>query len=123
MEMLIVIIIVGVLATLAIVQFGSYKENALDREAKSNLKLIRAAERVYRMEATSYYPSAGSVNTISSINSNLKVDLNAAATRNWNYAVWSTGCARATRNGGNNRSFFIAISDADGEPDAGAGCP
>jgi len=123
MEMLIVLIIVGVLSTLALVQYGAYKENALDRDAKASLKLIRSAERIYRMESSVYYPSSGSISAIASINTNLKLDLSNTTTRSWNYAVWSTGCARATRNGGNGRSFWIAVNEADGEPNAGAGCP
>lgn len=123
LEMMVVVIIVGILATLAIVQYGGYREEAVNKEAVANLKLIRSAERIHRMEVGTYYPASGSVSSLTQLNDNLKLDLPAATNRNWNYAVWSSGCGRATRNGDDGRSFFFAINDTDGEPNSGAGCP
>ena len=122
-ETVVVVIIVGILAVLGITQYGSYRESTLDKEAAANLKLIRSAERIYRMETGAYYPATGSQADIATINTNLKLDLPASATRNWNYQVWNTGCSRATRNGDDGRSWSLAINDADGEPNSGAGCP
>lgn len=116
LELIVVLIVIGVLGTLAVSQFQGRKETTLDREAIINLKLIQAAERIYSMEMDSYYPPAGSDSNTSTINGNLKLLLRGD---NWAYAVWSSGCARATRLG---RSFFFTIGD-DGEPDTGAGCP
>lgn len=123
LELVIVVVIVGILATIGLVQYGSYRENALDKDAIANLKLIRSAERIYFMESSTYYPSSGSVDTISSINDNLRLDITNSTTRKWNYQVWSTGCARATRNVDGGRSYSLAINDTDGEPDLAAGCP
>ena len=50
-ELVIVIIIIGVLATLGLTHYFGYRERALDREAQSNLLLINAAERIARMES------------------------------------------------------------------------
>lgn len=122
-ELIAVVVIVGILAVLGITQFGGYREKALDKEAAANLKLIRSAERIHRMEMTRYYPTAGSVSNITQINNNLKLDLPGGTTRNWNYGVWSSGCSRATRNGNNNRAFYLTINDTDGEPNSGALCP
>lgn len=120
LELLIVVIIIGILAGLAIPNFGKTKENALDKEAISNLKLIQAAEKWHYLEMTAYYPSSLSESNIDNINNNLKLSL---TTKNWTYTVWSTGCGRATRNGGDGRSWYLTIDDVVGEPDAGTGCP
>jgi type II secretory pathway pseudopilin PulG len=52
-EILIVVIIVGILATLGISQFAAPREQAIEREGVVNLKLIAAAEKIYRLENNS----------------------------------------------------------------------
>lgn len=127
MELIIVIVIVGILAILALTQYGSYKENTLDREAQANLRLVIAAQRIYRMEVGGYYPLAGgSVNNIANINTNLRLLLSTAANRSWNYLTTSNvlpaaSCAQSTRNGGDSRTFRIRNSEDN--PVAGAVCP
>jgi general secretion pathway protein G len=44
LEFLVVIIIIGILAALALPNFGKAKEHALGKEAIANLKLMAAAE-------------------------------------------------------------------------------
>jgi prepilin-type N-terminal cleavage/methylation domain-containing protein len=84
-ELLIVIVIVGVLTTLAVTQYGSVKERALSREAMANLKLIAAAERIYRMEQGFFYPSGGAgQNDFNEINNKLRLSL---TERNWDYNI------------------------------------
>jgi general secretion pathway protein G len=122
-ELIIVVIIIGILVTFAMPAFRTTKEHALDSEAKASLKLIQAAQKIYKMETDSYYPPSGSQSDITIINQNLKLSLPAGSARNWNYVCWSTGCSRATRNGGDGRSWYLAINDADGEPNSGTGCP
>ena len=122
-ELITVIVIISILATLALSYIAASRELLWDDQAKNNLKLIRAAERVYRLENPTYYPAAGSDSNITTINQNLGLSLQAAASGGWNYQVWSSGCSRATRNGGNGRSWFFTINDADNIPNSGAGCP
>ena len=50
-ELIIVIIIIGILATFAMPAFMETKEKALTKEAIANLKLIAAAEKIWRMES------------------------------------------------------------------------
>lgn len=125
-ELIIVVVIIGILSTFAMPAFRTTQERALDREAIANLKLIQAAQRIHRMERGFYYPVPLILDTnVTNINDNLKLFLNE---RHWDYAVWNTGCARATRLGPGGRSWFLTINDGttpatDGEPDAGAGCP
>ena len=88
-ELLIVIIIIGILAALALPQFGKTKEHAIGKEAIANLKLIAAAEKIYRMEPNAYYPiPAGSESNITNINTYLRLSITEA---NWDYAVTSAG--------------------------------
>jgi prepilin-type N-terminal cleavage/methylation domain-containing protein len=82
-ELMIVIVIIGILATMAIVQFSGPKEDSLEKEAKSNLKLIAAAEKIYRMEIGSY---VGAANT-SDINARLRLMLPNSTNKNWEYSV------------------------------------
>ena len=122
LELVVVIIILSVFATLAIRHYAAARENALDKEAISNLKLLNAAQKSYFLDIGTYFPSAGSTSNIGAINSAFKLLIPASANRYWNYQVWSTGCCQATRNGADNRSWHMSINDADGIPDAGAGC-
>lgn len=123
MELIIVIVILGVLATLALTHYGSYQERALDREAQANLKLIVAAEKIYRMEVGGYY---GTVD-ISSINDNLKLLLSTGDERKWDYQTTAdntvdppTICAQATRTDTGARTW--RMQNTDDEPATGA-CP
>lgn len=122
-ELLIVIIIIGILASIALPNFAGMKEKALDKEAIANLKLIQGAQKIYRMETGSYYDSGGSNNT--NINQNLKLSLPAGVNSSWLYATASSsGCSIATRNDGVGRHWRIFITEE--EPVScmsGCGCP
>lgn len=89
-EILVVVIIVGILAALGFPGYQRTRERVLDREARSVLSLLQAAEKIYRMEAGFYYPSAAVTNVIADINSFLRVDLPAGAA-SWSYQVAGTG--------------------------------
>lgn len=91
-EILIVIIIIGILAILALPQFGKAKERAMDKEAIANLKLISAAEKIYRMEATYYYPNSGTA-AVGGMNTFLRLSLPEGSSRNWDYTIESGGTA------------------------------
>jgi len=96
-EIIIVIIIIGILATLAVNQYTPAKERAVGREAISTLRLIAAAEKIYRMEIGGYYPPAAlsPVTTPLDINSNLKISVNE---NNWDYVISSTAVNNFTSN-------------------------
>ncbi len=100
LELMIVVIIVGILATIGVQQYMPAKERAMGKEAQLNLRLIAAAERVYRMENDVYYPANGvTVSAINSINSNLKLNI---PTTNWIYQIAGTATgytATASRRG------------------------
>lgn len=101
-ELLVVIVILGILVALAYPNYNVIKEKALDREAKASLALMRAAERIYKMEIGYYYPQSGSTGNASLINANLKLSLPTSASK-WTYSVdnsSATGTTQATRSEG-----------------------
>lgn len=122
LEIVIVIVIVGILGGIGILSTSRTEEKAIDREAKTTLKLIQKAESFYNIENSSYYPSSGCVSSHAQINDNLKVYLPVSVT-NWNYTVCSTGCVTATRNGDDGRGWYLKIDTANGDPVSGTGCP
>jgi len=81
-ELIIVIVIIGILVTLGISQLFGPREQALSREALVNLKLIAAAEKIYRLEQTFYVPAANTGLT----NQRLRLSL-PVTNPNWNYKV------------------------------------
>jgi type II secretory pathway pseudopilin PulG len=123
---MVVVIIIGILGSIALPQFWVTQERALDNEARANLRLIRAAERQLRMETQAYQANA----TAAAINTTLRLDLNA---NNWTYLTTATAgtdcCAQATRVVG-GRTFRMRIAPSppaaaapDADPFAGGTCP
>jgi type II secretory pathway pseudopilin PulG len=111
-ELMVVIVIIGILATISIVHLTISNEKALDREVQSNLKLIASAEKLYRMEAGSYIACGNET----LINSNLRLMIPTAATRKWNYTVSAPGgttfSASGVRNGGTTpRTYYFNTTD------------
>lgn len=124
-ELVVVIIIIGIFATVSFTHYVSTREKVLDKEAISNLKLIRDAERITKVETSNYYPTSGSVSDIAAINTNLSLMLPTASNpyRYWDYVVTSTGCAYATRyNGPDTRGWYLTI-DNNGDPLSDTSCP
>lgn len=116
-EILVVIVIIGTLAALAWPSFITTKEKTLDREAKATLALMRAADRIYRMEIGYYYPYSGSVNTVSTINTDLRLSLPDIASPNWSYSLSSpTGIGSAARTAGAARTWTLDSAAASEEP-------
>jgi len=88
-ELILVVVIVVILASVGIAGYTKSREKAITREAMYNLKLIAAAQRVYRMEQGVYVncscsDASGCLNASSGCNALLKLSLN---TNNWTYAV------------------------------------
>ncbi|MDD5774781.1 MAG: prepilin-type N-terminal cleavage/methylation domain-containing protein [Candidatus Omnitrophica bacterium] len=114
-ELMIVIVIIGILATLSIVQFAGPKEQSLEKEARANLKLIAAAQKIYRME-TGFYANASNEREINSL---LRLMLPSNdTTKNWEYKVTSPGpsefIANATRTKGPGTMMWI--NETEEEP-------
>jgi prepilin-type N-terminal cleavage/methylation domain-containing protein len=114
-ELIVVLVIIGILITLGLPSYHNIKEKALDKEAIVNLKLIQAAEKIYRMEIGGYYDSVPPPpDEIRDINDWLKIDLLKTATRIWDYATDGAGTATATRtSSGPARTWTLPINQED----------
>lgn len=90
LELLLVTLVVAILAALGVMHYGaSPGERTRSKEVIANLKLIAAAEKIYRMETESYYASTGATpqEHIQNINKYLKLSLSISSSRNWDYSV------------------------------------
>ena len=125
-EMMIVVVIIGITATMGVLQFSAFRERSMDREVRVILKQISAAEEIYELKEGSYFASSDeggateeerNVEHIEDINDNLKLYLPTSGSRNWNYTAYGTGCVQAIRNGG-ARNWYMNIGDDD--PDSGS---
>jgi len=116
-ELLVVVVIIAILAALALPTFSKTKEVALDKEAKANLALIQAAEKIYRMECTAlgcpfYYPPGSTTNVISDINSYLRIALPTTGL-NWTYLLDSPNAKATVTRNTNLRIWTLNFTDAN----------
>ena len=130
-EILVVIVIVGTLAALAWPNYARIKEKSLNQEAKASLALIRAAEKIYRMEQGFYYPYHTTESVASNINSFLKLSLPESANVNWSISLNGnnppTEHGNATRSGTGASDSRVWAIDFPGDTDptcsGGSGTP
>jgi prepilin-type N-terminal cleavage/methylation domain-containing protein len=95
-ELIIVLVIIGILATIAVSHVGIAREKALVKEAMAYLKNIQAVENVVFLESKNFAPC----NAGTPCSSALRISLSQA---NWNYAVVPSGSdftASASRKSG-----------------------
>lgn len=88
LETLVVIIIVGMLVTLAISHYSVFREKSFDKTAQSTLQLIAAAEKIYRTEVGFYYP-LNSTATTADLNADLHLSISRTSAA-WDYTVSAT---------------------------------
>ena len=89
-ELVMVVVIIGILAGLALPQFRKAFEATKAKEAVASLKQIRTAERAYRMEEKTYFYSDTTLDDkekIREINKMLNVYLDVRDERNWDYSI------------------------------------
>jgi prepilin-type N-terminal cleavage/methylation domain-containing protein len=118
-EMILVVSMVGVLSVIGITSYDKSKNKALAREAVANLKLIAAAEKIYRMESDSNTYVA--CDDAAECNSTLNLNLNET---NWAYSValdGSDASMQATLVSDTGCSYTLSTS-SDSEP-APNDCP
>jgi len=111
-ELVLVAVVITIIAAIALPNFYKAKVRALQKEAISNIKLIAAAQRVYRMEQGFYADCTGT-----GCNSVLKLMLNA---NNWAYSTTGTSpnTIQATRGG---CTYSLDSTNFDASP-TGTGC-
>ena len=113
LELMVAVVIIGILATLAITSFFRPTETARDREAQANLKLIAAAEKIYRLETGTYIGLADAT----AINQALRLTL-PNDNQQWTYSVAATAntfTADAIRQRGETPKTF-RMTEAVDEP-------
>jgi type II secretory pathway pseudopilin PulG len=117
-ELILVVVVVITLALIGVPSYVKSKNRAIGREGISNIKLMAAAERIYRME-NGAYAACGST---AACNSTLKLMLNG---KNWSYFAGSTGqvLATSTAASGISCTYSLLPSGYDGEPTGSYSCP
>jgi len=113
-------VILGILAVLTLPQFNKPKETSIDKEAIANLKLIQAAERIYKLEMTVY----ASGDTASDLNDVLRLALPTGSNAYWNYKVATPSdnslfTAKAQRTSDTSR---VKCIDQDAEEPSDSSC-
>ncbi len=119
-ELMVVLIIVGILAAIAMPLFPRAMEATRAKEAVASLQQIRTGERIYRVEENTYFYSSGDggLTETKEINETIRTYLDVRDQRNWDYDVTfvgtegSTFVATATRLGGDYASETIKIDEA-----------
>ncbi len=109
LEVLMVVIIIGVLATLAIPQYTKTVEKARASEAYSNLGTLRKAEWIFYNDLLSNQNFTATIESLDVENPN------SMATRNFNYTITAgatTFTITATRVSGTNSGETITINQA-----------
>jgi len=114
MELIMVIIIIGLMSTV-IVNYLPYKEKAINKEAISALKMIDAAERIYKLETGNYVEIIDNADA----NTKLKLYLPTGET-NWSYSVSVDADGKAfisaTRTSGSDIRTWKLEVGSDAEP-------
>jgi prepilin-type N-terminal cleavage/methylation domain-containing protein len=117
-ELIVVVLIIAILVAFAMPQFTSTRERAFDNEAKANLKLIQAAEKIYRMEIGGYYGPEGDIAQMNSV-----LRLSIPLTSKWDYNITDVnGTGTAARTSSPVRTWTLPIAQDD-PGCSGTGCP
>jgi prepilin-type N-terminal cleavage/methylation domain-containing protein len=114
MELVVVLTIIGILSSIALMNFGKTKENAYVKEAKVNLQLITAAEKVYRLEIGGYVNGTN----VGELNPRLRLLL-PADNAHWNYKVVNAAANTFTGKAGlasNGNVTAWCINESSAEP-------
>ena len=98
LELVIVLVLVAILASIGMPMFVRTRQRAVDREARTNLHLIHAAQRVRELEDGSFVACADN----NDCNADLGLELSPGTPNgNWDYQVTipAAGTFRAEANG------------------------
>jgi len=121
LELLMVVIIIGILATLALPQYMGFIEKARSTEAISTMGTIRTAQNLYKLETGTYSPDAS--------NLAITVPTSGAATY-WTYSitgasdtgfgVTATRTSKKAAAGVSGQNIVMTWNDSSGESWSGS---
>lgn len=129
-EMILVVTVIIILALIAIPSYTKSKQRSIQKEAISNLKLMAAGEKIYRMESDP--PAYTACNCSDAVNCSnptgcntlLKLMLN---TTHWTYSADVSGTLTATSvasaTGMSGCVYTLTAAAYDDEPTKGGSCP
>jgi len=129
MELIVVVMVIGILAGIAVPQFIRSRERAVDKEAVRILKAIHHAERMFRLEnGTSYYPYNGEEGDVAHLDGNLSLMLPPELPDgNWYYCITGNSgagySARLTRSSGGFNRYWTINQAPTAEPTCSGNCP
>lgn len=114
-EILVVIMIMGILSTIALPLYLKARRNTYDKEAWATLKIIKSAEKMRQIETTQYIVCNGNADC------GQKLNLDLPASSGWDYSVTTGGgfCAKAIGNQGNSNWHIDMNAE---EPASGENC-
>ncbi len=124
LQLLLAVVIIGILAGISIPNYNKAKERALGKIARANLKLMAAAEKVYKMDYGVYRgcpcENIDECNEPVGCNTVLRLNLD---TESWTYAAQSLGPAnfrvRAYRGGTGGSGYLGCWYELMGDSDTG----
>lgn len=130
-ELIIVVVLIGILISLAVPNYLGKAERARDKEAQTALKLILAAEKVYALKHNNvYYVCENGFSCTAELNQELNIDL-PVNNSNWAYGAnnvrWGAGsiamhAVRQNVSPDNARTWSLSIDDNE-IVCVGNGCP
>ena len=125
MEITIVTVIVGIMASFAIANYNKALMKEHERNAVLNLKTIHAASKIYKAKFNRFWPRAGSgVNLIAAINQNLGINILPQGLTYTDEPSVLGFVARARYPASGAVRFRIAVTDRNPNPCCEAGsCP
>ena len=114
MELLIVVVIIGILGSVAVANFGKARQEALDRDAIAVLHSLRQAASIYYLGQGAYPTNVGQVP--------VRIARKGSTTSAWAYAYASGGANfslpralnKLTGEASNFTGRFISMTDLDG---------
>ena len=121
MEIMVIMVIIGILGTLAIPAYFRSMEMTYDNQAKANLKAMASAEKTYYIDMNAYFYDdvVEQPGTILEINAAFGLALPAGADRKWDYGTNDIGCVEAVRIGDDGRAWRIMDIRNETEPTTG----